>query len=37
VWQSAPEAVLPEELRDGYTGIARRVDGVLVPAGAGAR
>jgi NADP-dependent aldehyde dehydrogenase len=37
VWQSAPEAVLPEELRDGYTGIARRVDGVLVPAEGGAR
>ncbi|NQX35092.1 aldehyde dehydrogenase family protein [Herbiconiux sp. VKM Ac-2851] len=28
-WQNAPEAALPEELRDGFTGIPRRVDGVL--------
>ncbi|MFD1713788.1 aldehyde dehydrogenase (NADP(+)) [Amnibacterium flavum] len=28
-WQDAPETVLPEELRDGYTGVPRRVDGVL--------
>lgn len=28
-WQSAPEAVLPPELREGGTGIPRRVDGVL--------
>ena len=28
-WQSAPEALLPEELRDGFTAIPRRVDGVL--------
>jgi len=28
-WQDAPEAVLPPELRDGETGVARRVDGVL--------
>ena len=28
-WQDAPEALLPEELRDGYTGVPRRVDGVL--------
>ncbi|MCS5714144.1 aldehyde dehydrogenase family protein [Herbiconiux sp. CPCC 205716] len=28
-WQNAPEAVLPEELRDGFIGIPRRVDGVL--------
>ncbi|GAA0274442.1 aldehyde dehydrogenase (NADP(+)) [Cryptosporangium japonicum] len=28
-YQNAPEQVLPEELRDGYTGIPRRVDGVL--------
>jgi NADP-dependent aldehyde dehydrogenase len=32
-WQNAPEAALPEELRDGYTGIPRRVDGVLHLAG----
>lgn len=31
-WQNAPEALLPEELRDGYTAIPRRVDGVLVTA-----
>ncbi|MHC3000005.1 aldehyde dehydrogenase family protein [Microbacterium sp. HJ5] len=31
-WQNAPEALLPEELRDGYSGIPRRVDGVLVVA-----
>lgn len=30
VWQNAPEAVLPEELREGYTAIPRRVDGRLV-------
>jgi NADP-dependent aldehyde dehydrogenase len=29
-WQSAPEAVLPVELRDGETVVPRRVDGVLV-------
>jgi NADP-dependent aldehyde dehydrogenase len=28
-WQDAPEDRLPEELRDGFTGIPRRVDGVL--------
>ena len=28
-WQSAPEALLPEELRDSFTAIPRRVDGVL--------
>ena len=28
-WQDAPEALLPDELRDGYTGVPRRVDGVL--------
>ncbi|MEV0216451.1 aldehyde dehydrogenase (NADP(+)) [Micromonospora sp. NPDC050695] len=26
-WQDAPDWVLPEELRDGYTAIPRRVDG----------
>ncbi len=30
VWQDAPESVLPEELHEDYTGIARRVDGTLV-------
>jgi NADP-dependent aldehyde dehydrogenase len=30
VWQNAPEAVLPEELREGYSTIPRRVDGRLV-------
>jgi NADP-dependent aldehyde dehydrogenase len=29
VWQDAPEALLPEELRDGCTWVPRRVDGVL--------
>jgi NADP-dependent aldehyde dehydrogenase len=29
-WQSAPEAVLPPELRDGESAVPRRVDGVLV-------
>lgn len=29
VWQDAPQAVLPEELRDDYSGVARRVDGAL--------
>jgi NADP-dependent aldehyde dehydrogenase len=29
-WQNAPQSALPEELRDDYTGIPRRVDGVLV-------
>jgi NADP-dependent aldehyde dehydrogenase len=29
-WQDAPSHVLPEELRDEYSGIPRRVDGVLV-------
>ncbi|MFC0681846.1 aldehyde dehydrogenase (NADP(+)) [Lysobacter korlensis] len=33
VWQDAPEALLPEELRDGYTAVPRRVDGVLQLAG----
>jgi NADP-dependent aldehyde dehydrogenase len=28
-WQNAPHAVLPEELTDGFTGIPRRIDGVL--------
>ena len=28
-WQSAPASVLPLELRDDFTGIPRRVDGVL--------
>jgi NADP-dependent aldehyde dehydrogenase len=28
-WQDAPEALLPAELRDGYEGIPRRIDGVL--------
>jgi NADP-dependent aldehyde dehydrogenase len=28
-WQGAPQEVLPEELTDGYTGIPRRIDGVL--------
>ena len=28
-WQNAPEQALPAELRDGETGIPRRVDGVL--------
>jgi NADP-dependent aldehyde dehydrogenase len=32
VWQNAPSSVLPEELTDDYRGIARRVDGKLVPA-----
>ncbi|MGI5122410.1 aldehyde dehydrogenase (NADP(+)) [Marinactinospora thermotolerans] len=26
-WQNAPQEVLPEELRDGFTGVPRRVDG----------
>jgi NADP-dependent aldehyde dehydrogenase len=29
-WQSAPEAVLPDELKDETSGIPRRVDGVLL-------
>ncbi|HJQ48444.1 MAG TPA: aldehyde dehydrogenase (NADP(+)) [Amycolatopsis sp.] len=29
-WQSAPSALLPEELADGYTAIPRRIDGRLV-------
>jgi NADP-dependent aldehyde dehydrogenase len=29
-FQNAPESVLPEELRDGFDGIPRRIDGVLV-------
>ncbi|MBH0129546.1 aldehyde dehydrogenase (NADP(+)) [Salinibacterium sp. NK8237] len=29
-FQDAPEAVLPEELRENYTAIPRRIDGVLV-------
>jgi NADP-dependent aldehyde dehydrogenase len=28
-WQSAPEALLPEELRDDFDGVPRRVDGEL--------
>jgi NADP-dependent aldehyde dehydrogenase len=28
-WQDAPEGVLPDELRDDYHGIPRRIDGVL--------
>ncbi len=36
VWQNAPESVLPEELREDYDEIPRRVDGKLVLAG-GAR
>lgn len=28
-WQDAPGEILPEELRDGYAGVPRRVDGVL--------
>jgi len=28
-WQDAPDELLPEELRDDYAGIARRVDGIL--------
>ncbi|MFG1926052.1 aldehyde dehydrogenase (NADP(+)) [Cryptosporangium sp. NPDC048952] len=28
-WQNAPERALPEELRDDFKGIPRRVDGVL--------
>lgn len=31
-WQDAPAALLPEELRDDYRGVPRRVDGVLQPA-----
>ncbi len=30
-FQNAPEAALPEELRDGYSRIPRRIDGVLTP------
>ncbi|MGC5054383.1 aldehyde dehydrogenase (NADP(+)) [Micromonospora sp. DT48] len=30
-WQDAPEWLLPEELRDEYTAIPRRVDGRLAP------
>jgi NADP-dependent aldehyde dehydrogenase len=28
-YQSAPDALLPEELRDGFSGIPRRIDGTL--------
>ena len=28
-WQDAPQSVLPEELRDDYTAIPRRIDGTL--------
>jgi NADP-dependent aldehyde dehydrogenase len=28
-WQGAPQAVLPEELTDDFSGIPRRIDGVL--------
>ncbi|WP_010203357.1 aldehyde dehydrogenase (NADP(+)) [Salinibacterium sp. PAMC 21357] len=31
-FQDAPETVLPDELREGYTEIPRRIDGVLVVA-----
>lgn len=34
VWQNAPQAVLPEELRDGEVDIVRRVDGKLQLPGA---
>jgi NADP-dependent aldehyde dehydrogenase len=30
VWQDAPETLLPEELRDGYAEVPRRVDGRLL-------
>ena len=30
VWQNAPVSVLPEELREGYLGVPRRIDGRLV-------
>lgn len=33
-FQNVPQPLLPAELTDGYTAIARRVDGVLVPASA---
>jgi NADP-dependent aldehyde dehydrogenase len=29
VWQGAPQSSLPAELRDGFAGVPRRVDGVL--------
>jgi len=29
VWQNAPESVLPEELREAYSAIPRRIDGTL--------
>jgi NADP-dependent aldehyde dehydrogenase len=29
-WQNAPQAALPEELRDSYEAIPRRIDGLLV-------
>ncbi|MGJ6965977.1 aldehyde dehydrogenase (NADP(+)) [Streptosporangium sp. G11] len=32
-WQNAPEEILPDELRDGFTAVPRRVDGALRPAG----
>lgn len=35
-WQGCPEELLPQELRDGFTDIPRRVDGFLVPASASA-
>jgi NADP-dependent aldehyde dehydrogenase len=28
-WQGAPQAVLPEELTDDFSGIPRRIDGIL--------
>jgi NADP-dependent aldehyde dehydrogenase len=31
-WQNTPEALLPDQLRDDFTGIPRRIDGVLVVA-----
>lgn len=34
-WQNAPSAVLPDELRDDYTQVPRRVDGRLVLAADG--
>ncbi|GAA1699148.1 aldehyde dehydrogenase (NADP(+)) [Microbacterium sediminicola] len=29
-WQNAPQALLPAELRDGFSGAPRRIDGVLM-------
>ncbi len=33
VWQNAPSAILPEELRDDYLAIPRRVGGIMSTAG----